>query len=246
MGSRSPSPTLLSSNFNQLALGGPANLLQDEDISFAGGTSFSQDPSYDDSFGPADGAGAAHLASSTSSSVGAPPPVGGNEYSYGGSMGTLPTGDPLASSLGRAPSRQASTSASDPTTTATPQARSRADSTPSSPLSSRDLALKEERDALRQMNDLLEGVLTNLQLAEGKMDEFEKTVGTSHKLLDLYVRLSSQAEWTTELLLDGNWEGSTRVQQEDASEARPHEVEASLPPLLRPSPPAQQHRLEAL
>lgn len=40
---------------------------------------------------------------------------------------------------------------------------------------------------------------------------FEGTIATTHELLDLYVRLSSQAEHTSQLILDGRWEGVSKV-----------------------------------
>lgn len=43
------------------------------------------------------------------------------------------------------------------------------------------------------------------------MQAFDSTIATTHELLDLYVRLSSQAEHTQNLLLDGQWQGVTKV-----------------------------------
>ena len=39
----------------------------------------------------------------------------------------------------------------------------------------------------------------------------EETLETTHALLDLYVRLSSQTEHTQQLILDGQWGGVTKV-----------------------------------
>ncbi|BGP27599.1 DASH complex, subunit Duo1 [Rhodotorula toruloides] len=67
--------------------------------------------------------------------------------------------------------------------------------------------LKEERDGTRGMNAVLGDLLGSLRGMEGKMQDFESTVSTTHALLDLYTRIASQAEHTKDLLLDGEWGG---------------------------------------
>ncbi|TKA51738.1 hypothetical protein B0A53_05420, partial [Rhodotorula sp. CCFEE 5036] len=71
-------------------------------------------------------------------------------------------------------------------------------------------SLRDERDGLRTMNAVLEDVLGALKLTEGKMENFQETIDTSHQLLDLYARIASQAEHTKDLLLDGEWQGVER------------------------------------
>ncbi|KWU44329.1 hypothetical protein RHOSPDRAFT_34118 [Rhodotorula sp. JG-1b] len=71
-------------------------------------------------------------------------------------------------------------------------------------------SLRDERDGLRTMNAVLEDVLGALKLTEGKMENFQATIDTSHQLLDLYARIASQAEHTKDLLLDGEWQGVER------------------------------------
>ena len=75
-------------------------------------------------------------------------------------------------------------------------------------------------------------------LARGGADEvqaFEGTIKTTHELLDLYVRLSSQAEHTQNLLLDRQWEGVTKVRLPSPLPPRLLSL-ASLSPLYSRSP----------
>lgn len=56
---------------------------------------------------------------------------------------------------------------------------------------------------------------------------FEEILDTSHGLLDLYIKISSQAEHTQQLILDGQWEGVTKdikeLQLAEAEESRERE-----------------------
>ncbi|BGP19992.1 hypothetical protein JCM10213v2_008123 [Rhodosporidiobolus nylandii] len=67
--------------------------------------------------------------------------------------------------------------------------------------------LRMERDYVRGLNRVLEGVREALIRKEGEMQSINARIATSHALLDQYARIASQAEHTKDLLLDGEWRG---------------------------------------
>ena len=107
--------------------------------------------------------------------------------------------------------------------------------------------LRMERDRLRLLNNMLEKTIGNFQSAQDKLQvslclypfyftlwklavllkkRFQGNVETTHALMDIYVKLVSQAEHNSQLLLDGHWtiDGDlaqiTKAQQKEAEEAR--------------------------
>ncbi|GJN93951.1 hypothetical protein Rhopal_007010-T1 [Rhodotorula paludigena] len=104
----------------------------------------------------------------------------------------------------------------------------------------RIVRLRDERDGLRGMNRVLDGMVGALRGMEGKMQAFESTISTSHALLDLYSRIASQAEHTKDLLLNGEWEGV--MKDYDLLAAREAEAEAAR---LREEQEAEEARRRA-
>ncbi|GAA5930918.1 DASH complex subunit DUO1 [Sporobolomyces koalae] len=67
--------------------------------------------------------------------------------------------------------------------------------------------LQAERSELRGMNRVLQGVIKSLNLTETNISKLAASANTSHDLLDLYSRISSQAEHSKDLILDPEWKG---------------------------------------
>ncbi|SCZ94790.1 BZ3500_MvSof-1268-A1-R1_Chr12-1g03660 [Microbotryum saponariae] len=69
--------------------------------------------------------------------------------------------------------------------------------------------LRAERDGLRDMNGMLGDMVNSIKGVETKLKTFSNNATTTHELLDLYSRLSSQAEHTQNLLLDPEFRGAS-------------------------------------
>ncbi|KDE05911.1 hypothetical protein MVLG_03724 [Microbotryum lychnidis-dioicae p1A1 Lamole] len=69
--------------------------------------------------------------------------------------------------------------------------------------------LRAEKDGLRDMNGMLGDMVNSIKGVETKLKTFSNNATTTHELLDLYSRLSSQAEHTQNLLLDPQFRGAS-------------------------------------
>jgi len=92
--------------------------------------------------------------------------------------------------------------------------------------SARDNALRNELEGIQNLNLVMEGVINAMTKAKENMDvpnspitiiypNLFQAVGTTvenaDRLLDIWIKVLSQAEHTQRLLLDGKWQGSTEV-----------------------------------
>jgi hypothetical protein len=74
----------------------------------------------------------------------------------------------------------------------------------------REAALKKELESLRNMNNVIEGVISSLEKAKGNMGTVSKTVGNASTLLNTWTRILSQTEHNQRLILNPNWKGATQ------------------------------------
>ncbi|CAK7274182.1 hypothetical protein SEPCBS57363_006029 [Sporothrix epigloea] len=104
----------------------------------------------------------------------------------------------------------------------------------------REAALQRELDGVRQINQVIEGVISTLEQSRGKMKTVAQTVGNASALLNTWTRLLSQTEHNQRLLLDPQWQGATDDLRELETEALQRQQEAE-----RRAAEAQQRRDEA-
>ncbi|KAI5206716.1 hypothetical protein E4T39_02328 [Aureobasidium subglaciale] len=84
---------------------------------------------------------------------------------------------------------------------------------------SREAALRKELDSVRQINKVIEDVVTSLEKAKGNMDNVNRTVHSASTLLDTWTRILSQTEHNQRLLLNPNWQGATQDLQDIENES---------------------------
>ncbi|RAL63766.1 hypothetical protein DID88_003411 [Monilinia fructigena] len=75
---------------------------------------------------------------------------------------------------------------------------------------SREAALQRELEGVRNINELIEGVLGSLDLAKGNMDTVSQTVTSASTLLNTWIRILSQTEHNQRLILNPNWRGASQ------------------------------------
>lgn len=74
---------------------------------------------------------------------------------------------------------------------------------------SREAALRRELEGVRQINELIEGVVSTLDRAKGNMGTVSQTVNTASTLLNTWTRILSQTEHSQRLILNPTWKGAT-------------------------------------
>ncbi|KAG9882768.1 hypothetical protein KCV02_g19796, partial [Aureobasidium melanogenum] len=84
---------------------------------------------------------------------------------------------------------------------------------------SREAALRKELESVRQINKVIEDVVTSLEKAKGNMDNVNRTVHSASTLLDTWTRILSQTEHNQRLLLNPNWQGATQDLQDIENES---------------------------
>ncbi|KAG9746600.1 hypothetical protein KCU73_g7573, partial [Aureobasidium melanogenum] len=84
---------------------------------------------------------------------------------------------------------------------------------------SREAALRKELESVRQINKVIEDVVTSLEKAKGNMDNVNRTVHSASTLLDTWTRILSQTEHNQRLLLNSNWQGATQDLQDIENES---------------------------
>ncbi|KAK8098628.1 DASH complex subunit Duo1-domain-containing protein [Apiospora kogelbergensis] len=98
----------------------------------------------------------------------------------------------------------------------------------------REAALQRELQGVRQINELIEGVISTLDRAKGNMGTVSQTVNTASTLLNTWTRILSQTEHNQRLLLNPTWKGATQdlvdleneaAQKQAAAERRAAEEE---------------------
>ncbi|KAK3332074.1 DASH complex subunit Duo1-domain-containing protein [Cercophora scortea] len=75
---------------------------------------------------------------------------------------------------------------------------------------SREAALRRELEGVRNINQVIEGVIGTLERAKGNMGTVSKTVDNASTLLNTWTRMLSQTEHNQRLILNPNWKGATQ------------------------------------
>ncbi|CAG8200470.1 unnamed protein product [Penicillium nalgiovense] len=93
----------------------------------------------------------------------------------------------------------------------------------------REAALRTELQGVRNINEVIEGLLGSLDSAKGNMETVSQTVTSASTLLNTWTRILSQTEHNQRLILNPNWHGATQdvidienqaIQRQQAAERR--------------------------
>ncbi|KAL2868308.1 DASH complex subunit DUO1 [Aspergillus lucknowensis] len=74
----------------------------------------------------------------------------------------------------------------------------------------REAALRNELQSVRDINLVIESLLSSLDRAKGNMETVSQTVNSASTLLDTWTRILSQTEHNQRLILDPNWQGASQ------------------------------------
>ncbi|KAI9832887.1 MAG: hypothetical protein M1819_003917 [Sarea resinae] len=74
----------------------------------------------------------------------------------------------------------------------------------------REAALRKELEGVRNINQVIEGVIESLDRAKGNMDTVSRTVTSASTLLNTWIRILSQTEHNQRLILNPSWQGATQ------------------------------------
>ncbi|CAN6672180.1 hypothetical protein TRVA0_045S01244 [Trichomonascus vanleenenianus] len=74
----------------------------------------------------------------------------------------------------------------------------------------RNRILEAELEQVRQVNDVMEGVIESIETAELNLGTVLQTAKNADKLLDMWIKIMSQTEHTQKLLFTPQWQGSTK------------------------------------
>ncbi|KAI9738888.1 MAG: hypothetical protein M1818_005201 [Claussenomyces sp. TS43310] len=74
----------------------------------------------------------------------------------------------------------------------------------------REAALQRELEGVRNINEVIEGVISSLERAKGNMNTVSRTVTSASTLLNTWTRILSQTEHNQRLILNPNWRGATQ------------------------------------
>ncbi|KAK0709575.1 DASH complex subunit Duo1-domain-containing protein [Lasiosphaeria miniovina] len=74
----------------------------------------------------------------------------------------------------------------------------------------RETALRRELEGVRNINEVIEGVIATLERAKGNMGTVSKTVDNASALLNTWTRILSQTEYNQRLILNPDWNGATQ------------------------------------
>ncbi|OJJ51488.1 hypothetical protein ASPZODRAFT_156359 [Penicilliopsis zonata CBS 506.65] len=74
----------------------------------------------------------------------------------------------------------------------------------------REVALRNELQSVRNINQVIEGLLDSLDRAKGNMDTVSRTVQSASTLLNTWTRILSQTEHNQRLILNPDWQGAAQ------------------------------------
>ncbi|KGO37034.1 DASH complex, subunit Duo1 [Penicillium expansum] len=92
-----------------------------------------------------------------------------------------------------------------------------------------EAALRAELQGVRNINEVIEGLLGSLDSAKGNMETVSQTVTSASTLLNTWTRILSQTEHNQRLILNPNWQGASQdmidienqaIQRQQAAERR--------------------------
>ncbi|MCJ1277391.1 hypothetical protein MMC21_005203 [Puttea exsequens] len=78
------------------------------------------------------------------------------------------------------------------------------------PLAAHEASLQRELSSLRNMNQVISGVVESLEKAKSNMDRVSATVSNASTLLTTWTRILSQTEHNQRLILNSHWQGATQ------------------------------------
>ncbi|KKY34611.1 putative dash complex subunit duo1 [Diaporthe ampelina] len=81
----------------------------------------------------------------------------------------------------------------------------------------RETQLRRELEGVRNINEVIEGVIGTLERAKGHMGNVSQTVDNASTLLNTWTRILSQTEHNQRLILNPNWKGSTQDIEAEAA-----------------------------
>ncbi|KAI1411133.1 DASH complex subunit Duo1-domain-containing protein [Hypoxylon sp. FL1857] len=90
----------------------------------------------------------------------------------------------------------------------------------------REANLRRELEGVRNINELIEGVIGTLERAKGNMHTVSNTVNTASTLLNTWTRILSQTEHNQRLILNPNWKGASQDLADMEAEALQKQREA--------------------
>lgn len=76
-------------------------------------------------------------------------------------------------------------------------------------LEAHEASLRRELASIRNINQVIEGVVSSLERAKGNMDAVSQTVTSATSLLNTYTRILSQTEHNNRLILSPQWHGAS-------------------------------------
>ncbi|KAI5299107.1 hypothetical protein KEM55_002564 [Ascosphaera atra] len=92
----------------------------------------------------------------------------------------------------------------------------------------REASLRHELDTVKNMNQVIEGVLESLERAKSNMGTVSRTVDSASTLLNTWTRILAQTEKNQRLILNPNWQGASQdiadIQQEEMQRRREAEM----------------------
>ncbi|KAI9051170.1 hypothetical protein LZ554_005272 [Drepanopeziza brunnea f. sp. 'monogermtubi'] len=74
----------------------------------------------------------------------------------------------------------------------------------------REAALQRELEGVRNINEVIERVISSLETARGNMDTVSRTVTSASTLLNTWTRILSQTEHNQRLILNPSWQGASQ------------------------------------
>ncbi|RKF71817.1 DASH complex subunit Duo1 [Golovinomyces cichoracearum] len=73
----------------------------------------------------------------------------------------------------------------------------------------KEASLQRELESVRNINEVIEKVLSGLECAQGNMDTVSQTVKSASILLDTWVRILSNTEHNQKLIMNPRWKGAS-------------------------------------
>ncbi|KAI9704237.1 MAG: hypothetical protein M1836_007098 [Candelina mexicana] len=74
----------------------------------------------------------------------------------------------------------------------------------------REAALRKELEGVRNINEVIEGVIGSLDRAKENMETVSRTVNSTSTLLNTWIRILSQTEHNQRLILNPSWQGASQ------------------------------------
>lgn len=74
----------------------------------------------------------------------------------------------------------------------------------------REESLRRELEGVRNINEVIEGVISSLETAKGNMANVSRTVTLATTLLNTWTQILSQTEHNQRLILNPNWQGASQ------------------------------------